>query len=107
MADITAAEMNTQLGVSAFDDNTGAGPLTLNLDLLTGDSMTLASNLAESIFKLVKGASETAAANEKATDTYPALTRTVATVNGEQANRFGASVNVTAPLSYDEVTSLS
>lgn len=107
MADITAAELNAQLGSNAFDDNSGAGPLVLDLDVLTGDSMTLASDMAEAIFKVVKLASETAAAEEKATDTYPAITRTVATIGGVPKARYAVSVNVATELDYDSVTSLS
>ena len=107
MADITAAEINTQLGTAVFDDNSGAGPLTLDLDALTGDSLTLASPLAEAVFKTLKAASETASAKGEGTDTYPAITRTIQSVNGEQKARYNGSVAVAAPLDYDSVTSLS
>lgn len=107
MADLTATQVNTFLGVSAFDDNSGAGPLTLNLNTLTGDSLDLSSGLAEAVFKIIKAMSETAASVGDATDTYPALTRTIATVNGAQAARYAGSVNVTAALDYDNITSLS
>ncbi|MEO0884663.1 MAG: hypothetical protein AAFY54_01860 [Cyanobacteria bacterium J06648_10] len=107
MADITAAEINTQLGTTAFDDNSGAGPLTLNLDTLTGDSLTLASEMAESVFKVISAAADTAAALEKATDTYPTVTRTIQTIAGTPKARYSTSVNVAAPLDYSAVTSLS
>lgn len=107
MADITAAEMNAQLGVSAFDDNSGAGPLTVDLNVLTGDSLTIDSPMSEPVFKLLKGASETASAKGEGTDTYPALTRTIQTINGQPAARYSGSINVAAPLDYDAVTSLS
>ncbi|MEM9150670.1 MAG: hypothetical protein AAGB19_09480 [Cyanobacteria bacterium P01_F01_bin.3] len=107
MADITAAEINTQLGVAAFDDNGGAGPLTLNLDVLTGDSMTLASDMAEAVFKVMNGASSTAAALEKATDTYPGVVRTVQTIGGEPKARYTATIGVAAPLDYDSITAIS
>lgn len=107
MADVTATEMNTQLGVTAFDDNGGAGPLTLNCDTLTGDSLTLTSGVAEVIFKVVKGASDTAAAKEDGTDTYPAITRSIRTTNGVDSARYSGTVNVSAPLDYDEVTAVS
>lgn len=107
MADITAAEINTQLGVTAFDDNSGAGPLTLNLDVLTGDSLTLSSEVAEAVFKVVDAASQTATALDKATDTYPAITRTIQTVGGVSNARYSGSVAVLAPLNTSDITSLS
>jgi hypothetical protein len=107
MADLTATQINTYLGTTVFDDNAGAGPLTLDLSALTGDTLTLSSDLAEAIFKTLKAASDTAADLGQSTDTYPAITRTIATVNGSPVTRMGASVNVAAPLSYDDVTSLS
>ena len=107
MADITAAEINTQLGVAAFDDNSGAGPLTLDLDVLTGDPLTLASGVAEPLFKALKAASETAAAKGENVDTYPAITRTIQTINGEPKARYGGSIVVSAPLDYSAVSTLS
>lgn len=107
MADITAAEVNAQLGVTVFDDNSGAGPLTLNLSLLTGDSLDLTADMAESVFKLLDAASSTASALEKATDTYPQPSRTIQTIDGEPKARYTATVGVAAPLDYDSITSLS
>lgn len=107
MADLTAAQMNTQLGVAAFDDNSGAGPLTANLDILTGDSLTLSSGMAEPLFKLLKGASETAAAVGENTDTYPPITRTIQSVSGVSKARYSGSIAVSAPLDYNAVTTLS
>lgn len=107
MADITAAQMNTQLGVPVFDDSAGAGPLTANLDVLTGDTLTLASGVAEALFKLLKGASETAAAAGENTDTYPPITRTIQSVAGVAKARYSGSIAVSAPLDYNAVTPLS
>ena len=107
MADITAAEVNAQLGTNVFDDNSGAGPLTLDLSALTGDTMTLSSDLAESVYKILDAAASTAAANDKATDTYPAPTRSIQTIGGEPKARYTATVGVAAPLDYNSITSLS
>lgn len=107
MADITATEVNAQLGTNVFSDNGGAGPLTLDLSALTGDSLTLSSDLAESVFKLVDAAASTATANDKATDTYPTPTRSIQTIAGEPKARYTATVGVAAPLDYDSITSLS
>lgn len=107
MADLTAAEINTHLGVTAFDDNGGSGPLTLNCDTLTGDSLTLTSGLAEVFFKSIKAASDTAAAKGNGTDTYPAITRTIRTVNDQSSVRYSGTVNVSAPLDYNDITALS
>lgn len=108
MADLTASALNTALGATVFDDNSGAGPLTLNMDTLTGDSLTLASNLAEPVFKLLKAVSEAAAAVETdaPTATYPAIVRSIQTVGGNPVTRLSATVNVAAPISYDEVSAL-
>lgn len=107
MADITAAEINAELGVLAFDDNSGAGPLTLDLDVLTGDSLTLASGVAEAVFKTVKAASQTAATKGDGTDTYPAVAQSIRAVNGVSSARYTATVNVAAPLDYNGITAVS
>lgn len=108
MADLTASDLNTALGTNVFDDNGGTGPLTLNLDALTGDSLTLASNLAEPVFKLLKAVSEAAAGvqTDPPTATYPAIVRSIQTVDGNPVTRLSATVNVAAPIQYDEVTAL-
>lgn len=98
---ITAAMVNAYLGQAVIDDTGSPGELFVNLSLLSGDALTTADDLAESIFKLLKAISETAAAEAVGTTTYPAIVRSIQNVNGEPKVRNSATVNVLADIDYD------
>lgn len=102
---ISAAELNAQFGTDVFSD--ASGSLVLDLDALTGDSLDLTTPMAEPLMKLLKLTSETAAALAKDQDSYPPLTRSIQTINGEPFARYSATVSGKAPLTYDSITALT
>lgn len=96
---LTAQDLNQHLGANVFA--AVDGHVVLDLDALTGDSLTLTSDLAQSVFGLLRGMSEVAIAIQKATRSYLPIQREV--VDGQTQLR--ATIVVVAELS-DETSAL-
>lgn len=96
MADITATQVNAQVGSSVFVTDSN-GYAAVSLSTLTGQNVGMDDPLNESILKLLAACSDTAQAEYETDNTndarssYPAATKTPTTTNGEPILRVTAT----------------
>ena len=108
MADITLQQLQTYADANGLTGAVDAANGTLDLNVLTGDTLSGTSGCAEPTIKLLGLLRNTAVSTQEGLDTYGAVSSFIspATDTDPAVIQSSATVNVNSPFNFDEAVAL-